>query len=107
MAQEYKIVHYEENSRDFFKEWLKDLIDMKAKTAIYRAIKRMKQGNFGDHKFCRDGVWELRIHVSTGYRVYYSVIENVIILLLCGGTKKTQDKDIDKAVEYLKNFKES
>ena len=54
----------------------------------------------------RDGVYELRIHVGAGYRVYYSVIENIVVLLLCGGSKKTQDKDIDKAIEYLKKFKE-
>ena len=65
----------------------------------------MEDGNFGDHKFCRDGVNELKIHVGAGYRVYYSVIENIVVLLLCGGSKSTQQRDIDKAVKYLQNFK--
>ena len=102
---QYKIVHYERNGHDIFQEWLDDLRDIQGKDAINRTLEKVLGGNFGDHKFCRDGVWELRIHVSTGYRVYYSMIENVIVLLLCGGSKKTQPRDIDKAVEYLENFK--
>lgn len=66
----------------------------------------MRNGNFGNHKFCRDGVWELVINVSAGYRVYYSMIGNTIVLLLCAGSKRTQDKDIEKAIMYLKDFKE-
>ena len=80
--------------------------DTVGKKAINRAILRMEQGNFGDHKFCRDGVYELRIHVNSGYRVYYSIAGNEIILLLCSGSKNTQEKDIDKAVEFVKKFKE-
>jgi putative addiction module killer protein len=60
----------------------------------------MELGNFGDHKFCRDGVWELRIEVGPGYRVYYAVAEDQLILLLRGGGKRTQDADIEKASEY-------
>lgn len=68
-------------------------------------IDRAEAGNFGDHKFQRDGVWELRIDYGPGYRVYYSIENGEIILLYVGGTKKTQDADLDKAVEYLKDFK--
>ena len=107
MKQKYAVIHYEENGRDIFKDWVKSLKDFKGRDAINRTVSKLLDGNFGDHKFCRDGVYELRIHVGAGYRVYYSMIENVVVLLLCGGTKKTQDKDIDKAVQYLKNFKES
>ena len=62
--------------------------------------------NFGDHKYLRDSVSELRIHVGAGYRVYYSISGDEIILLLCGGSKNTQEKDIDKAVGFLEKFKE-
>ncbi|EFB2210212.1 type II toxin-antitoxin system RelE/ParE family toxin [Escherichia coli] len=62
-------------------------------------------GNFGDHKFERDGVWELRVDYGPGYRVYYSIEDGEIILLLIGGNKKTQTVDLDKAVSYLQDFK--
>ena len=107
MNQEYEVIHYVENGRDIFQEWLENLKDLKGRDAVRRAVKRIEQGNCGDNHFCRDGVWELRIHVSAGYRVYYSVSGNKIILLLCGGSKRTQDRDINKAAEYLKKYKES
>ena len=106
MKQKYEIIHYEENGQDIFEDWLAELKDKKGAISVLRKTKQMEQGNFGDHKFCRDGIYELRIHIGAGYRVYYSIIENVVVLLLCGGTKKTQDKDIDKAVDFLKKFKE-
>lgn len=68
-------------------------------------IARAMSGNFGDHKFERDGVWELRIDYGPGYRVYYSIEDGEIILLLIGGNKKTQTADLDKAVSYLQDFK--
>ena len=106
MTQQYIIIHYEENGKDIFREWIKSLRDTMGIKAVNRAVLRMEQGNFGDHKYLRDGVSELRIHVSTGYRVYYSISGEEIILLLCGGSKNTQEKDIDRAVEFLKKFKE-
>jgi putative addiction module killer protein len=60
----------------------------------------MQAGNFGDHKFCRDGVWEFRIDVGVGYRVYYAIADQKIVLLLCGGDKRTQDSDILTACKY-------
>lgn len=106
MTQEYKIIYYKENGRNIVKEWLKSLRDLQGRKAIDRVILRLENGNFGDHKFCRDGVSELRIHIGAGYRVYYSLSGDEIILLLCGGSKSTQEKDIDKAVGFLKKFKE-
>uniref|UniRef100_UPI0036F246EF type II toxin-antitoxin system RelE/ParE family toxin n=1 Tax=Yersinia mollaretii TaxID=33060 RepID=UPI0036F246EF len=61
---------------------------------------RTESGNFGDHKFERDGVWELRIDYRPGYRVYYAVDNKEIILLLIGGDKTTQDKDLGKVVTF-------
>jgi putative addiction module killer protein len=60
----------------------------------------MELGYFGDHKFCRGGVWELRIDVGPGYRVYYAMAGAQVVLLLSGGDKQTQDADIDRACEY-------
>lgn len=104
---QYTVVHYTENGKDIFQEWLDKLRDLKGRNAILKTVDRVEQGNLGDHHFCRDGVWELRINISAGYRVYYSISGKEIILLLCGGSKRTQQNDISKAVEFLKKFKET
>ena len=101
---EYTVLTYTENGRDIFKEWFDSLRDVKAKTAIYRTLLKLENGNLGDNHYCRDGVWEIRINISAGYRIYYSMVGKVILLLLCAGTKRTQNKDIDKAVNYLNEF---
>ena len=61
-------------------------------------------GNLGIHRFCKDGVWELKIDIGPGYRVYYAIVRETIILLLCGGSKKTQKRDIERTVEYRKDY---
>ena len=78
-------------------DWRSGLRDMKARIAVDRRINRIDLGNFGDHRFCRDGVWELRIDVGQGYRVYYAPAGAQFVLLLCGGDKRTQEADIDRA----------
>lgn len=75
-----------------------------AKIAVVRRVNRIEQGNFGDHKFCRDGVWELCIDVGAGYRVYYAIAGQQIVLLLCGGDKRTQNKDIERACTYWQDW---
>jgi putative addiction module killer protein len=99
------IVHYEQNGHDLYQEWIDNLRDQRGRKAIHTAIDRASSGNFGVHRFCRSGVWELVIDTGPGYRVYYSMIGNTIILLLCAGDKKTQQKDIDRAIGYLQNFR--
>lgn len=101
----FEVVHYERNGKDVFQDWLDNLRDVRARTAVARAINRLENGNFGVHRFCRDGVWELKIDYGAGYRVYYSMIESVVVLLLCAGDKHTQQKDINKAVGYLQDFR--
>jgi putative addiction module killer protein len=95
----YEIRHYlSQSEKDVFMDWRRQLRDMKAKIAIDRRIIRMELGNFGDHRFCRDGVWELRIDVGTGYRIYYAIAGTQVVLLLCAGDKRTQDADINVPV---------
>jgi len=60
--------------------------------------------NYGDHKFCRDGVWELRIDFGPGYRVYYAQAGKIVVLLLCGGSKGSQTRDISEAVRYWTDY---
>jgi putative addiction module killer protein len=61
-------------------------------------------GNLGDHKFIGDGIYELRLAFGAGYRIYYGVEGDALMLLLCGGDKSTQRKDIKKASMYLKDY---
>jgi putative addiction module killer protein len=92
------------NGNEPLTEWLLALKDHKGVKAIDRRIFRLEHGNFGDHKFCSDGVWELRVDVGPGYRVYYGVAGSQIILLLCGGGKRTQSSDIARAVKYWRDW---
>ena len=101
----YEIRHYlTTDEKDIYLDWLRKLRDVTAKIAINRRVTRIELGNFGDHKFCRDGVWKLRIDVGAGYRVYYAVSGKEIVLLLCGGDKRTQDADIDRACGYWQDW---
>lgn len=62
--------------------------------------------DLGDHKFCGEGVWELRINVGPAYRVYYAQQGKRVVLLLCGGSKRTQQSDIRKAIRYWQDFQQ-
>lgn len=95
----YEIRHFiAADGHDPYFDWLKRLRDPVAKVQIVKRVNRIALGNLGDHKFCRDGVWELRIDVGPGYRVYYAQAGTQIVLLLCGGDKRSQDADIARAV---------
>lgn len=83
-----------------FQKWLSELKVKKARAAILARIDRLRLGNFGDYKRLTEDLYALRIHLKPGYRVYFAEIEGGIILLLWGGTKHTQRKDIDKTKFY-------
>jgi putative addiction module killer protein len=89
---------------DPFQEWLEKLTDLTGRVAILRRVDRVAAGNFGDHRFCREGVWELRVDVGPGYRVYYARAGKTLVLLLCGGAKRTQAADIQTAVRYWRDY---
>ena len=100
-----EILHYlTESRRDLYQLWLNSLMDVRARVAVQRRVDRMAAGNYGDHKFCREGVWELRVDVGPGYRVYYAQAGRAIVLLLCGGDKRSQQADIARAVEYWNDY---
>lgn len=94
-----------EEGREVITEWLSGLRDIRARARIAARIDRLKAGIFGDTKPLRDGVSELRVDYGPGYRVYFGVVGFQVVLLLCGGDKRTQDADINKAVDYLADFK--
>lgn len=101
----YEIRHYlTPDEKDVYLDWFKQVRDNVAKTAVVRRVNRIEQGNFGDHKFCRNGVWELCIDVGAGYRVYYAIAGQLIVLLLCGDDKRTQNKDIERACTYWQDW---
>lgn len=87
-----------------FKAWLNGLNDLTAKEAISRRIVRVEIGNFGDHTSVGDGVSELRIHVGQGYRAYYTIRGRIVVFMLLGGTKRTQDRDIVRAKQMAREI---
>ena len=83
---------------DEFARWLKRLKDADARARINLHIRRLSlTGNFGDTKSVGDGVYEMRLDFGPGYRLYYSRRGNDVVLLLIGGNKSSQQRDIDKA----------
>lgn len=89
---------------ELFSKWLYKLKDIQGKVSILRRIDRMKKGNFGDYKSLGDGISELRLTTGPGYRIYYTQKGDEIIVLLVGGDKSTQSKDIEKARKLLKEL---
>lgn len=89
-----------------FNLWLSTLKDKKSTTRIMARLYRVEQGNFGDHKMITGELSELRFFFSSGYRIYYTIKNNEIVLLLQGGDKSTQNKDIKKALVMIDSLNE-
>lgn len=87
-----------------FTQWLSDLGDRQAQARILVRLERLEVGNFGDSRFLRDGVSELRIDWGPGYRVYFGRDGKTVVVLLCGGDKRKQNTDIEKAVELWQEY---
>src|SRR3989338_9398203 len=90
-----------------FDEWLEHLKDRKARAVIRARLDRLEHGNAGKYESVGSGVCELKIHFGPGYRIYFGEDGRKIIVLLCGGDKGSQKKDIQNAHEYWMNYKES
>ena len=103
--QPMEIRHYlTASGRDPYQEWLDKLKDLTGRIAIQRRVDRVAEGNFGDHKPLQEGVYELRIDMGPGYRVYYALEGATIVLLLCGGIKRTQAADIKRVSRYWHDY---
>lgn len=89
------------NTTKRFRDWLYNLKDMHAKTKILRRIERAKNNNLGDYKQLAENLFEMRIFEGPGYRVYYTMQDKTIYLLLIGGDKSSQSKDIEIAKKML------
>jgi putative addiction module killer protein len=92
------------NGKAPFETWMRSLRDKQTKARILTRIDRVRLGNFGDCESVGEGVYELRIHFGPGYRVYFGLQGAEIILLLCGGDKSTQTRDIEMAKAYWQEF---
>ena len=98
--------HYiDATGKDLSQRWFDSLRDPRGRIAILRRVDRLELGNAGDHAACRDGVWEMRIDQGPGYRVYIAKDGIAIVLLLGGGIKDTQQRDIDRAVTAWNDYK--
>ena len=107
MEQLIEIRHYLTRAgKDVFDEWLTRLGDPRAQAKIAARINRLAVGNFGDCKPLQRGIWELRIDWGPGYRVYYAMVGRKCLLLLCGGDKRQQAADIQRAVRNLEDYRE-
>ncbi len=93
-----------ESGTDVIGKWLAELKDARARAKAAARIARLAAGNFGDCKPLRAGVWELRIDWGPGYRVYYAMLEQTCVLLLCGGDKRRQAADVKRAIEYWDDY---
>jgi putative addiction module killer protein len=90
-------MQYKLRELESFKDWRGSIRDRRARIAIARRFERVQNGNFGDHESVGGGVSELRVHVGAGYRVYFTIRENELVILLAGGDKKSQKADIKRA----------
>lgn len=91
-------------STEEFDLWLSDLKDHIAKARILHRIDAASLGNFGECEAVGEGVSEMKIHVGPGYRVYYTRVGAVVYMLLAGGDKSTQKKDIKRAIELARGI---
>jgi putative addiction module killer protein len=100
------VEHYvSPTGRDIFQRWLDGLDDLRCRVAILRRVDRLASGNPGDVRFCRDGVWEIRVDCGPGYRVYFARPSADRALLLCGGPKRRQSADIAAATAHWADYR--
>lgn len=89
-----------------FRAWL-DTLDLSVRARVQARVFRFEMGNLGDHKSVGGGVWEARLAFGPGYRIYFGKVGGSIILLLVGGDKGSQAKDIERARRYWADYLEA
>ena len=99
-------IYRSRNGREPFTEWLNSIRDQKTQRRIRTRLAALKLGNFGDYKSVGAGVFELRFRFGVGYRIYFAEVDNTVVLLLCGGDKSSQTRDIERAKAYWLAYKE-
>jgi putative addiction module killer protein len=99
---EYKI-----KTTNIYDEWFATIKDKTNRARILKRQKSIQLGNLGTHKSVGENLFELKFYFGPGFRVYFTIKEDLIVLLLCGGDKSTQGKDIDKAKMIQKIWEEN
>lgn len=107
MAAKDLIIYQTEDGKEPFVRWRKRLKDKVTIARIDRRLERMSEGNYGDYKAVGEGVYELRLFFGSGYRVYFAEDGYRIVLLLCGGDKGSQNRDISAAQGYWQDYRQS
>ena len=97
-------MNYRIESSATFEDWLEGLRDKRAKARIVTRIDRAKAGNLGDHRSVGKGVSEMRVDEGQGYRIYYTIRDRTILVLLCGGGKSSQQQDINHAQQMAREL---
>ena len=87
-----------------YKKWFAKLRDVTTRARILVRLRRMSLGNFGEYREFGDGVSELKFKFGPGYRIYFTIRNGEIVILLAGGDKSTQSRDIEKAKELARNL---
>lgn len=98
-------VYVDRHGRAAFSEWMKELRDPAARARVRVRIDRLRLGNLGDCKPVGEGVKELRVDYGPGYRVYFGEAAGRVVLLLCGGDKRTQAADIERARRFWADYR--
>lgn len=107
MSAAFTVFHYQTSDKRVpYQDWLDTVRNPVAFAAVQLRVDRLERGLFGDCAPVGEGVWELRIDTGAGYRVYYGRSGKQVVLLLCGGDKRTQKADIRRAKEYWKDHEE-
>jgi putative addiction module killer protein len=97
---------YQLRFTEAFEEWIRNLRDRKGRARIIKRLDAAYLGNLGDVKAVGHGVREMRVHFGPGYRIYFAQREKVLLIILCGGDKSTQARDIAMAQRILKDYDE-
>jgi putative addiction module killer protein len=105
MGTKELLVYQTEEGKEPFREWRKDLRDKVTLARIDRRVEHLAQGHYGDYKHVGEGVYELRHFFGSGYRVHFAEDGDAIVVLLLGGDKGIQSKDIAKAQGYWKDYR--
>ncbi len=105
MAEKQFIIYQTEDGREPFTRWRKSLGDKVTIARVDRRLDRVRAGNYGDYKPVGEGVYELRLFFGAGYRVYFAEDGDTLVLLLSGGDKGSQTRDIRAAQDYWQDYR--
>ena len=105
MKNKKDLIYKDNAGKEPFVNWLEKL-DKMSQIRIRKRIARIEIGNLGDYKAIDSGIFELRLFFGSGYRVYFGMLGDTVVILLCGGDKSSQEQDIKKAISYWKEVQD-